>query len=49
VALWKARATSIPRRAVTAREGSSGLGVLWGLSPLSLVDMLQRTGGGFCT
>ncbi len=30
-----------------AREGSSRLGVLWGLSPLSLVDMLHMIGGGF--
>jgi hypothetical protein len=40
---------SILRRAVTAKEGSSRLGVLWGLPPLSLVDMLLATGGGFST
>ncbi len=40
---------SILRRAATAREGPSRLGVLWGLHPppLSLVDMLHVTGGGF--
>jgi len=46
---WRAQAASILRRAVTAKEGSSRLGVLWGLPPLSLVDMLLATGGGFST
>jgi hypothetical protein len=36
-----AKAASISRQAVTAREGSSRLGVLSGLPPLSLVDMLH--------
>jgi hypothetical protein len=37
---------SISRQAVTAREeGSFELGVLLGLPPLSLVDMLQMTLG----
>jgi len=31
---------------VTAGEGSSRLGVLWGLPPLSLVNLLHVTGGG---
>ncbi len=30
----------------TATEGSSNLAVIWGLFPLSLVDMLHVTGGG---
>jgi hypothetical protein len=32
----------------TIGEGSSRLGVLLGLPPLSLVDMLHAIGGGFC-
>jgi len=39
--LGRAKAASIWRRAVTAREGSSRLGVLSGLPPLSLLDMLH--------
>ncbi len=35
------QAASISRQAVTAREGSSRLGVLSGLAPFSLVDMLH--------
>jgi hypothetical protein len=35
------------RGAVLAREDSSRLGVGSGLPPLSLVDMLQATGGSF--
>ncbi len=45
--LIRAQATSISRRAVTEREGSSRLGVLSGLSPFSFVDILHGTGGGF--
>jgi hypothetical protein len=39
----------ISRRAVTAGEGSSRLGVLSDLPPLSLVDMLHATAGSFST
>jgi hypothetical protein len=46
--LSRAQAASISRQAVTtAGEGSSRLGILSGLSPFSLVDMLHGTGGGF--
>jgi hypothetical protein len=43
--------TASRRWAVTAgeREGSSRLEVLSSLPPLSLVDMLHVTGGGFGT
>ncbi len=47
VALQRAQAASISRHAITAGEGSFRLGVLSGLPPLSLVDMLPVTGGGF--
>jgi len=33
--------------AINAGEGLSRIGILWGLPPLSLVDMLHGTGGGF--
>jgi len=49
VALQRAQATSISRQAVTAGECSSRLGALWGLPPLSLVDVLHVTNGGFDT
>jgi hypothetical protein len=39
--LGRGKAASISRRAVTAREGSSRLGVLSGLPPLFLLDMLH--------
>jgi hypothetical protein len=45
----KTQATSISSQAITAREASSRLGVLLGLPPLSLVDMIQTTSGGFGT
>ncbi len=38
---------SILKRAVTAGDSSSRLGVIWGLPPLSLVNMLHVIGGGF--
>jgi hypothetical protein len=44
---WIIDITSISRRAVVAWEGFSKLGVIWGLSPLPLVDLLHVTGGGF--
>jgi hypothetical protein len=47
MALSRTQATSISRWVVTTGEGSSRLGVLSGLTPLSLVDMLQATNGGF--
>jgi hypothetical protein len=37
------------RRVIIAREGSSWLGVLSNLLPLSFVDILQAIGGGFDT
>jgi hypothetical protein len=37
----RAKAASILRRALTAGEGSSRLGVLSGLPPLSLLDMVH--------
>jgi hypothetical protein len=41
-------AASISRRAVTAWEDSSRLGVLWGIPLLSfLVDLFHVTGGRF--
>jgi len=43
------QATSISRQVVIARKGSSRLGVLSGLPPLSLVDMLHAIVGGFNT
>jgi hypothetical protein len=49
VALQKTQATSISSWAIIAREASSRLGVLLGLPPLSLVDMIQATSGGFGT
>jgi hypothetical protein len=39
----------ISRRAVIAGEGSSRLGVLSDLPPLSFVDMLHATAGSFST
>jgi hypothetical protein len=39
--LGRAKAASISRQAVTAGKGSSRLGVLSGLPPLSLLDMLH--------
>ncbi len=39
--LGRAKAASIARQAVTAGKGSSKLGVLSGLPPLSLLDMLH--------
>jgi hypothetical protein len=39
----------ISRRAVPAGEGSSRLGVLSDLPPLSLLDMLHATAGSFST
>jgi hypothetical protein len=35
------------RQVVIAKEGSSKIGVLWGLSPLFLIDMVHVIGGGF--
>jgi hypothetical protein len=49
MALQKAQATSILRWSVIAKKGYSWLGVLWGLCPLSLVDMLHVTNGSFGT
>jgi hypothetical protein len=49
MALQKTQATSISSGAITAREASSRLGVLFSLPPLSLVDMIQATSGGFGT
>ncbi len=43
----RAQSASISRTAVPAREGSSKLGVILGLSRLCLVDMLHVSGGGF--
>jgi hypothetical protein len=40
---------SISKQAIIAREGSTRLGVLSGLPPVSLVDILQAIGGGFCS
>jgi len=48
-ALQKTQATSILRWALIARKGYSRLGVLLGLCPLSLVDMLHVTNGSFST
>jgi hypothetical protein len=45
--LRRAQVVSISKWAVTAGEGSSGLGVLLGLPPLSLVNMLHASGGKF--
>jgi hypothetical protein len=39
--LGRAKAASISRQVVTAEEGSSRLGILSGLPPLSLLDMLH--------
>lgn len=39
--LGTAKAASISRQAVTAGEGSSTLGILSGLPPLSLLDILH--------
>ncbi len=47
MALSRTHATSISRWVVTTSEGSSRLGVLSDLAPLSLVDMLQAIDGGF--
>ncbi len=47
MALQRAHATSISKGA--AREGSSKLGALLGLTPRSLVDMLHVTGENFET
>jgi hypothetical protein len=47
MALQRVQADSISRWAVTAREGSFRLGFLSSLPPVSLVDMLYATGGGF--
>jgi hypothetical protein len=49
MALQKAQATSILRRFVIAKKGYSWLGVLSGLCPLSLVDMLHMTNESFGT
>jgi hypothetical protein len=49
VALKKTQPTSISSRSIIAREASSRFGVLLGLPPLSLVDMIQATNGGFGT
>lgn len=45
--LQRAQVVSISKWAVTAGEGSFGLGVLLGLPPLSLVTMLHASGGEF--
>jgi len=47
MALQRTQATSISRQGFTTREGSSKLGGLLGLPPLSLVDMLHASSGGF--
>jgi hypothetical protein len=47
VALQRAQAPSILRQIVIVREGSSKLGVLLDLSPLSLVDLFHVIGGRF--
>ncbi len=49
VALHKVQATCISRQAIVIGEGSFKLRVVWGLPPLSLVDVLQVTSGGFGT
>ncbi len=49
MALQIAHAASISRWVVIVGEGSSRLGASLGLTPLSLVDMLHVTGGGFDT
>jgi hypothetical protein len=45
--LYKAHATSILRRTITIREGSFKQGILSGLHPLSLIDLLHVIRGGF--
>jgi hypothetical protein len=47
MALQRTQATSISRQAITTREGFSKLGGLLGLPPLSLVDTLHASSGGF--
>jgi hypothetical protein len=47
MALQKPQATSNSKHAITAREGSSKLGGLLGLPPLSVVDTLHASSGGF--
>jgi hypothetical protein len=47
MALEKTQATSNSKHAITPRDGSSKLGGLLGLPPLSLVDTLHASGGGF--
>jgi hypothetical protein len=48
-ALQRVQAAAILRWTVIAGEGSFRLGLLSGLPPLSLVDMLHATGGSFDT
>jgi hypothetical protein len=47
VALQKTHVASISKHVVTVREGFSRLGALSNLPPLSLVDLLHATSGGF--
>jgi hypothetical protein len=47
MALQRTQATSISRQAITTREDYSKLGSLSGLPPLSLVDVLHASSGGF--
>ncbi len=44
--LQRTQVVSILNWAITVREGFR-LGILWGLPPLSLIDMFHASGGGF--
>ncbi len=47
VDLQRVQVSSILNWAITIREGFFRLGTLWGLPPLSLIDMLHANGGDF--
>jgi hypothetical protein len=47
VDLQRVQAGSILNWAITVREGFFRLGTLWGLPPLSLIDMLYVNRGDF--
>jgi hypothetical protein len=49
VALQRVQATYLSKWVVIAGEGSSRLGVLLGLPPFFLINMLHATSGGFST
>ncbi len=49
MALQRVQATYLSKWVVIAGEGSSRLGVLLGLPPFFLINMLHATSGGFST